>query len=105
MRKIILSSIAAVLLFSSYIMSYKLTSTKGPEPKKAEAVLTFSSYDKYTVKEYNDKIAIFKENCDDPVKSLDVYVFTLPESDRKMLKNGFEIIEDEIESVIEDYTG
>ncbi len=58
----------------------------------------------YTVKEYRGKIGIFEAGKEEPSAVLDVFVFTLPERDRKMLKDGFSVSEEEIFGVIEDYT-
>ena len=59
----------------------------------------------YTVRAYEGKIGIFSEE-EKLLKVLDVYIKTLPKADREMLEKGFYIIgEEELNSIIEDYTG
>lgn len=59
----------------------------------------------YTVREYREKIGIFKNGESEPYAVLDIYTFILPEKDRELLKNGFLVDEDMLYRVIEDYTG
>ncbi len=60
---------------------------------------------KYTVRSHEGKIGIFTGN-DTLVHVIDVYIKTLPKADRNLLEKGFSIIgEDELRSIIEDYTG
>ncbi|MBQ3589441.1 MAG: hypothetical protein II980_03220 [Clostridia bacterium] len=56
----------------------------------------------YEIKEYNGKIAVYKDNS--LVYTLKTYVFTLPESDKERLKKGIivENIED-LKKIIEEY--
>lgn len=61
---------------------------------------------KYTVKEYNGLIAIFTENESMPIQVFDTSVAQLPKSDRELLKLGIEVsTPDELQKIIEDYTG
>jgi len=55
-------------------------------------------------KEYEGKIGIFSEDGK-LEKTIDVYVKTLPETDRRLLKEGIILFsEDELRSLIEDYS-
>ncbi len=64
---------------------------------------TGNSY--WLVKEYEKRVAIFLEDGT-LFDVLEVYVKTLPEADRRMLGEGIVIeTEDELRSIIEDYTG
>lgn len=58
----------------------------------------------YTVKEYNEKICIF--NADGSLfESLDTNIKSLPEADRRLLREGFEVIgRSQLNSIIEDYS-
>ena len=95
MKKYILTGIlCAVLIITAYF---------GID-ENSSYVEAFNEYEIYTVKEYCGKIGIFVQGKDAPSAVLDVYVFTLPEADRKMLNEGFDVSEAEIYSVIEDYT-
>jgi len=59
----------------------------------------------YTVREYNEKIGVFSSDGI-LVRTVDVYVKTLPEADRRMLREGIEITgEKQLNSLIEDYDG
>lgn len=58
----------------------------------------------YTVKEYNGQIGIFSSDGS-LVQTLDTNVKTLPEADKRLLQEGFEIIgRSQLNSIIEDYT-
>ena len=63
------------------------------------------SKEEYTVKEYKDKIGIFKSTEDEPFIVLETYTFILPDRDRALLREGFVVDCDKLYSVIEDYTG
>lgn len=56
----------------------------------------------YTVKEYNGKIGIFENEA--LIYTLDTYVFTLPEYDKKLLSSGiFVSTKEELYEIIEEY--
>lgn len=60
----------------------------------------------YYVKEYQGKIAVFSENEKAPDTVYDVYIDNLPEKDKKLLKTGLRAeSEEELQQIIEDYTG
>ena len=57
----------------------------------------------YKIREYMDKIGVFSENGS-LVMVLDVYVKTLPEADKRLLGEGFEVIgRSALNAVVEDY--
>ena len=59
----------------------------------------------YLVREHMNKIGIFDESGT-LIKVLEVYVKTLPEADKRMLEEGFEIVgEKQLNAIIEDYDG
>lgn len=59
----------------------------------------------YTVHEYMGKIGIFDENGT-LIKVLEVYVKTLPEADKRMLSEGFQVVGiKQLNAIIEDYDG
>ena len=61
--------------------------------------------EKYLVKEHMKMIGIFLPDGK-LHKVLEVYVETLPEADRRLLEEGFEIIgKTKLNSISEDYTG
>ena len=58
----------------------------------------------YTVREYFGRIGIFKSDGA-LMQVLEVYVKTLPEADKRLLGEGFEIVgKKQLNSIIEDYT-
>ena len=59
----------------------------------------------YTVREHMGKIGVFSDDGT-LIRVIDVYVKTLPESDRRMLKEGFEVIgKTQLNKIVEDYDG
>ena len=61
--------------------------------------------DYFTVKEYDGKIAVYKNDEENPYVVYDAYVSLLPQQDAERLKKG--IVTDDkkyLQSVIEDYT-
>lgn len=59
----------------------------------------------YTVREHMGMIGIFDESGA-LVRVLEVYVRTLPEADKRMLKEGFEVVgTKQLNAIIEDYDG
>lgn len=60
---------------------------------------------KMTVRSYNGVIGVFDEDGR-LIEVIDVYVKTLPETDRRLLEEGFTINSmKQLASIIEDYTG
>ncbi len=60
----------------------------------------------YKLGEFDGKIAIYDCQKDEISDILDVYAFTLPESDRLALENGIYIYsDDELLGIVEDFTG
>ncbi|MBQ2676181.1 MAG: hypothetical protein IJF54_02110 [Clostridia bacterium] len=60
----------------------------------------------YLMKESDGKIAIYKYNTNVPFQVLDVYVDSLPEADRELLKQGINAdSKEQLSRLIEDYDG
>lgn len=59
----------------------------------------------FNVRRNGEKIGVYENKTDKLYMSINTYVFTLPEIDRTMLENGFDVTKDEIIHVVEDYTG
>lgn len=60
--------------------------------------------DTYIIKAHDGKVAVFKENSEEPYLNFDVYISTLPEYDQNELQTG--IVCDSTEELnkrIEDY--
>lgn len=59
----------------------------------------------YIVREYNGKLAVFKNSDKYPTTIYDVFVFTFPEADKELLKKGIKVTsEHDLRKLIEDYT-
>lgn len=60
----------------------------------------------YLLKEYNEKIGVFRYNNETPQRTLDVYVESLPKADRIQLETGIPAnSESELQQLIEDFDG
>lgn len=93
--------LAATLFSTIYLSISAFTGTKKYNDGPLE------SQPQYTVKEYKDKIAVFKFGSDTPDRIIeDIYVRDLPTYDRELLKNGIDAAnEAELNSILEDYDG
>lgn len=103
---IVSAVLSSVILIASHKAEQKPASTNAQ--KGQETKLTEASEQKpvlFIIKEYNGKIAAFKEGQDKPFKTVDGAVLkTLPEADRELLKEGIPIHSlDELMQLIEDY--
>ena len=59
----------------------------------------------YTIKEYDGKIAVFRNNDSKPMEVYESYVSLLPEADRQKLQNGITVDNTrDLQEIIEDYT-
>ena len=105
MRKVILSLLSVALLFGAYGISGKFGGADASHDavKATPTAPVFNKKEEVTVREYNGRVAIFEDGSDFPAKITDVFVITLPETDREMLSRGFRIAKDEISSVEEDF--
>jgi len=100
--------LAGILILNIGIYSQnEIASTQPKFPDDAQTTQVHSSPCAiYIMRENGGKISIYDAKTENIIKTLDVYVFTLPESDREYLKQGIEIYsESELISLIEDYTG
>lgn len=60
----------------------------------------------YMLKEYNGKLAVFETNSEHPVEVFSIFVDSLPQVDRDLLKDGIPAsTKAELLRLIEDYTG
>lgn len=59
----------------------------------------------YTIKEYEGKIAVFKNSDNKPYTVYEAYTSLLPEQDRQRLQNGITVDNTaDLQKIIEDYT-
>ncbi|MBQ7352975.1 MAG: hypothetical protein IJW54_03105 [Clostridia bacterium] len=72
------------------------------EETKDETIKDITEKDIYCIKEYNGKIGIYKNDA--LVYTIDKYVFTLPENDKKLLRDGIYTTDsEEFYKIIEQY--
>ncbi len=97
---------AALLFFGAFYVVSKYSSIHEETVKTVAEVddgIQEETY--YTVKKSEEKIGIFDVKRGDRIMLIETYVFTLPDSDKIMLEEGFEVKLSEITHIIEDYTG
>ncbi len=104
-----------LLIVSSIVICYFLLSDLIIDTSKKEStndVPAFENNDDtvppteenvvYELKQYNGKIGVFKNEA--LVYTLDIYIFTLPDSDKALLKEGIKAYsENELRDLIEEY--
>lgn len=95
---IILASVIAAASALSYILILS-------EKNAAESESSQPVSDVYRVSQFNGKIAVFKNESEEPVEVLDAYISSFPEQDRILLEQGiYAENESELQKIIEDYT-
>lgn len=68
------------------------------------AVTTQEEKDTYILRDYNGKIALYKNSNNTPDEVFDIFTDSLPESDAKSLKRGITAsTEQELQKLIESY--
>ncbi len=73
--------------------------------KEYENEQSDSQQEIYTIKEYDGKIAVFKNSDTSPMTVYEAYTSLLPEQDRKKLKAGISVDNTtDLQKIIEDYT-
>ena len=110
MRKTLMCLITVFLLIFLYFVSFVANVADMPEdvpedvPDEAECIAEVPDSEEYTVREYGGKVGIFKPGSSLPEYVINVFTFTLPETDRAMIASGFTVGKDMIVGVIEDYS-
>ena len=99
-----------IIITSAILPSMPKTMAKDNIDADAQSVVQEDSNppktddDTYIISEYNGKIAVFKKSSSEPLFVSDVYVSSLPQADKQMLKNGIEVnTKKELNRLIEDY--
>lgn len=99
-----MAAVFSVICIVTLVLLFILINTsKGTSKGTNEHNETANS--RYTVEEYQGKIAVFKDGEAVPYEIFDTYVAVLPEHDRQLLKDGINVSsETELQKIIEDYT-
>ena len=115
MKHSILGTVFSIFIVSIIVMILSFVSDDSYKSSKADAsqdsiikdVETQDSSQNqniYILKEYDGKLAVFRENQSKPYQVFNVYVKTLPAFDQGQLKQGIHVDgDDELSSLIEDY--
>ncbi len=101
---LILLLFAASLMTCFFVFDSKLEKIASPKNDTgALPVINISEdNDDYEVKEYNGRIGVFEDGS--LLYTLDVYVFTLPKSDQKLLSDGIKAeSKEELNRILEEY--
>lgn len=95
---VVITSVISVLI--AYSINYK-TQTSELKTKPKATVTTI----KYTVKEYNGKIAVFENGNTEPLKVMESpYIRDLPKTDQEILSQGIIVYDKtELNKILEDY--
>lgn len=97
-RTILFSAAAAVVIMTALVFYYY---QQQPTPNESSG---YSAPYRYVLKEYEEKIGVYRQGEETPFRTIDVYVSTLPSVDQTELQNGIYIqSEEKLRSLIEDY--
>ncbi len=98
--KVILFSVISVFCFTILFINLN----RNINNQKSREILT-TEKEYYTIKEYEGKVAVFKNSDTTPLTIYEAYISLLPESDRQRLKNGILVDNSQdLQRIIEDYT-
>lgn len=98
--KFLLFSLIGVLCFTVLFINLN-----NDIEKQRNQTLFSVEQDYYTVKEYEGKVAVFKNSDTAPTTVYESYVSLLPEQDRLRLSQGIRVDStEELQKIIEDYT-
>lgn len=94
--------VSTYLLLSNKIDRELTLETNNDTPTFNEVKTEEAETVEYLLKEYNGKLAVYKNN--DFQYELDIYVFTLPDEDKKLLSQGISVSsEQELNDIISSY--
>ena len=107
-KKLRSTEITKYVVETEYVyLTQPITSEESATQETTEAEsgpLTETEFEMLWAKEYSDKIGIFN-SAGEAVYIIDVYTKTLPEADRRLLEEGFEITSaKQLASIIQDYS-
>ena len=103
MNHYILITIISILSLTSVISnSIKLISYK---PRAIIQEITTEELTRYTIKEYNGRIALYKDDNPKPINVYDIFVSSLPETDITTIRSGITVYSEiEAQHIIDEYT-
>lgn len=101
---LVLLFVAASIMTCLFVFDSKLENITAPKNETGVLpVINVTENEKsYEVKEYNGRIGVFEDNS--LLYTVDVYVFTLPKSDQKLLSDGIKAdSKEELNEILEEY--
>ena len=100
-----LKKLIAFSIISLFTLTTLFIQLNNDIEKREIEELTDNTPTYYTVKEYDGKVTIFRNEDTQPLNIYDSYVSVLPQSDQEKLKSGITVSNtDDLQKVIEDYT-
>ena len=105
----VIMAICVILFLTIFLMlNNRITKLHETKPNEQQPVFNETASDEteaddeYVIKEFDGKIGVFKNG--DFQYMIDVYVFTLPEYDKKLLSQGIKVSsEQELNDVLSSY--
>lgn len=86
------------VIMLAYVLSHEDTAAMGSGTVMSETETV------YTLKDYNGKLAVFKDEAQIPYEIFDVFTSNLPKKDREAVKKGIKANgKEEITKIISDY--
>ncbi len=106
MQKILFRCIISVFsLFAVIVLSAAIAVYSGSGKNTKPDISETTAEALYTLCEYNGRIALYKSGYSMPVEIYDVYLYSLPEAEQKIVSAGITAYSDEeAQRLIEDYT-
>lgn len=111
MKKLVL--ITGIILVTCTIINAYATTNDLPQASNSQyeinstestTVTEISEEELFIIKQINGRIAVFKENSNEPYITTDTFISNLPENDINRLKNGIKIYgKDNLRKALEDY--
>ncbi|MBE6662964.1 MAG: hypothetical protein E7602_00500 [Ruminococcaceae bacterium] len=100
---IIISAVVIVTLtFFYFLLLSKIDKISNPIKEDDTPVFEETTEIRYILKDYNGKIGVFENNS--LIYTLDTYIFTLPEKDKKLLSEGICVSsKEELYQILEEY--
>ena len=93
-----------IAIISTILVNVTAVTNAASDEKETGTINITERETRYILKDYNGRIALFKEKEIKPLTVYNIFTNSLPEADIKMLKNGITVKENELERLLEEYT-
>ncbi len=99
---ILTAAFIVALTFFYFLMLSKIDNLAKANEEEDKPVFEETAEIRYILKDYNGKIGVFEN--DSLIYTLDTYIFTLPEKDKKLLSEGIAVSsKEELYQILEEY--